>query len=166
MQKILHFGVVCALITIARAASNESKSFLKDYSNGLGAHTSIEGRRQWDKLTELFLKESNPELIALSLRTKPISQKDAIQRAMVHWELIRKRPKSYITGVYQFDKSFNCILPILVPRTQFIKFDDISSYASKIKNKQKEHRLFITRSAKYFKELTNGSLDLKNYSCK
>lgn len=128
--------------------------------------TTDEGRRAWDELVKYFKSSHNPKLVELALGAQVIGQKSAIENSIPTYDLLIEDPNSFATGAKAFDPSFNCVLNILIPRTQYIPFENIQNRIRTVKKKNKALSEFTRRATKYYRFIEKQVLVDDDFKCK
>lgn len=148
--------LLALLIMNFPAWADLNSDFLIQNSKGLNPKTRDESRRQWDKVLQLYKETGNPELVKISLLTKPVGQLPLVVRALVFYDLLMLRPADFISAAKKFDPQFTCFFEILIPRTQFMPFEDIKKKVDAINPATAVVEEWKKGSEDYFKRITEG----------
>jgi hypothetical protein len=154
MKHIIPFLILVSLTFTAWA--DETSEFLIQNSKGLNPKTRDEGRRKWDKVLELYKKSGNPELIKIALITRPVAQLQLVERALVFYDLLMLRPSEFISAAKTIDPQLTCFFEILIPRTQFMPFEDLKKKVDTIRPVTAAVEDWKKRSQEYFNRISNG----------
>lgn len=138
------------------AWADATSEFITQNSKGLNPKTRDEGRRKWDKLLDLYKKTGRTELVKTALLTKPNAQLQAVEKALVFYDMLFARPSEFITAAKTHDPDLTCFFEILIPRTQFIPFEDIKNKVAAISPRTSAVEDWSKRSADYFKRISEG----------
>jgi hypothetical protein len=153
------------LIISTKLALASEADFMKQYPQ-IPPKSTDEGRRAWDQLIKYFETSKNPKLVELALNAKVIGQKSAIENAIATYDLFIIDPNAFITGAKKIDQTYNCLFPTLIPRTQYIPFENIQKRIKKVKNPSKDLIYFTQRANIYYKFIQDKKLIDDDYQCK
>jgi len=164
IKKIFPLIILFLSITAYAAASSE-ESFIKKFKDGIAPKSTEDGRQQWYELMNHFKKSSNPELVLIALKAKTNGQRSGVENSIGIYDLFVQNPSSFIKAASKFDKSFNCVLTMLIPRTQYIPFANIDTKLKSLPESKLE-KTFSTRARKYYSFIKEKKLVDEKYRCK
>jgi len=150
-RKVFRYLALSALFSLFMSAS-------------LPPITTDAGRRQWRDLEKDFKKSKDPKLVVKAFKGETKGQKSAIEKAIALFDLLAIAPKEFITGAVKYDKSFNCPIQILVPRTQFIPFKEVETHLKRAEN-SKDALAFRKKARSYYQFIKDKKLPTDEFKC-
>lgn len=151
------------------AASLTVDKFLQSHPKGLIPKGSAEGDREWDQLIDLYKTSGDVALLKLAFLSQPKTQIQGAARAMVFWDLFMLKPMDFIQGANTIFSTLDCVMPILIPQTQFMPYSVLKKKLEQLKPTSSSQQTLLTnfmkRAEARYAEVKSGKVFNRPLKC-
>jgi hypothetical protein len=154
---ILTISILSIFVGVVRGANKPSEVdlFIKNHPHGLAIAGTAEGSKSWKSLIKLYTVSGDERLLGLALKSPSGVSNQAAEKSMHLVEILKKRPDDFIRDSKKFVKKNSCIFRYIIPRTQFIHFDEIKGILSRAK-KNRDVDVFSQEARLYYEAVKAG----------